>query len=179
MSIRKEVIGLWHPLAIDIQGLSEVENNTRLEYLKDIYRQRNANYHKQLLVDFWRLMVGFDKQFMNLTPKATYPTNYKEILSDYTVDGIEFEDFLSYTDTEEKSKLDIGLSKTLKSPNRNSHLVNLMILLDKFYDPELKEFPENLMEYLNKESDFYFPRWLSQLDKQFDKIADAVLNKNT
>ena len=95
MSIKKEIIQLWQPLAIDILGLSDVEIQNRLDYLKDIYHQRNANYHKQLLVDFWYLMIGYDKEFMGLRKQINYPTNLKYTLSDYTVEGIDFQEFFN------------------------------------------------------------------------------------
>jgi len=172
MSIKKEIIQLWQPLAIDILGLSEVENNKRLDYLKDIYHQRNANYHKQLLIDFWYLMTGYEKEFKGLIRQINYPTNLKDTLSDYTVEGINFKDFFSGISV--NGKVDIGLSKTLKSPNQNSPLVKLMVLLDKYIDPDLKEFPKELLKFINKESDFYFPQWLLLLEQQFDKITKEI-----
>ena len=149
-----------------------MEGNPRIYYLKDIYTQRSKNYHLQILVDFWYLMTGYDKEFMGLKRQINYPTNLKDTLSDYTVKGVNFQDFFSGISI--NSKLDIGLSKTLKSPNQNSPLVKLIVLLDKYYDPDLKEFPKELLKFINKESDFYFPQWLLLLEQQFDKITKEI-----
>lgn len=51
--LKKKIINLWLPLAIDIQGLSEVENSKINDYLNEICKEFDNNDYVKKLSDGW------------------------------------------------------------------------------------------------------------------------------
>lgn len=70
---KKKIIDLWLPLAIDIQGLSEVENGKRDAYLKEVLeeldKKEKDKSHGQQIIDGW-----------NEVKKVLLPEKNKEVL---------------------------------------------------------------------------------------------------
>jgi len=52
-NLKRDIINLWLPLAIDIQGLSEVEESRRQNYLKEIFNELDKNDYVKNLSDGW------------------------------------------------------------------------------------------------------------------------------
>jgi len=176
IEIKQKTISKWLPLAIDLQGLSNIKDEIRLNYIKDIYSQRDKNYHKQLLVNFWNMITGFDKKFMGVKQQTNYSRHLKKLLSDYNVKGIDFTEYFS--NSNKNGAIDILLTSSLDDPDKNSPLVQLMILLDNYNTSDLEEFPDELSKFLNENDDFYFPKWLHKLEQQFTKLSnDIALNR--
>jgi len=50
---------LFLPLDIDLQGISEVENAKKIEYLKEVLNEKKSNhYYRQKLADLWYIITG-------------------------------------------------------------------------------------------------------------------------
>ena len=180
--IRNEIVRRFVPLAIDIKGLTEVKNEKRLFYLKEIYQQAPPNFHKQILVDFWGMLavntnefkgITYSERVMNIRSKQK---SYQEYLSELTDISLKFEDYFSNSSLHRK--VDIGLTQDFKKYDEQSPLVKLMIDLENCNDENMKEFPKDLLKYLDfRRGKFWFPSWLQKLDEQFSKIHNKLISQ--
>lgn len=181
------IIRHWVPLAIDLEGLRITPLENRLSYLREIFKEKPPNYYKQLLVDFWGMMVqntiqfqgiGYSKKIQDIKAMDDKggSNSYQHNLSKKFVTkkkGIRFENYFS-VDYPGEEKLDIGLKDNFKNYNKKSPLVRLMIELDKWNTSSLDEFPKELSTYLDDKDSFDFPGWLQKLEEQFEKIHNEL-----
>jgi hypothetical protein len=57
--LKHRIAHLFLPLDIDLQGISEVEDAKKLEYLKEVLNEKkNNHYYRQKLADLWYIMTG-------------------------------------------------------------------------------------------------------------------------
>jgi len=57
--LKHRIAHLFLPLDIDLQGISEVENAKKIEYLKEVLNEKKSNhYYRQKLADLWYIITG-------------------------------------------------------------------------------------------------------------------------
>ena len=171
---KHKVITSWLPLAIDIQGLSEVEKSKRDEYLKDIFESNNNNhnYYKQLLVDFWNMMV---EQKFNIDKKAFKKVNdSKNEKSLQSILKNTKKELNDYFYREKDESIDIGFNQDMKSINADSYFVKFINKMDEVCN-NIDDIDDLFSNYISKsQRNFFFPLWLQEFAKKLDVIIISI-----
>jgi len=180
---KNDLIKLWLPLAIDIQGLSEVKKSNFPEYLKDICNSNtatNSNYYKHLLVDFWNMMVEQKFKIENGNfKKENTDKNEKSLQTIVNNTKLNFNDFFS---PKKENGIDIGLNEDMDTVNSSSPLVILIEKMDKICSDIKKNKKNKKIEDLFKNyiseshREFFFPEWLEKFARKLDEIKKLLDN---
>ena len=171
---KNELIKKWIPLAIDIQGLSEVEESKRKDYLSDIFKSNNKNndYYKQLLVNFWSLIVEQKFKIENGNfEKENTDKNEESLQSIFNTTEENFRDFFS---PKKESDIDIGLDENIANVNKNSPLVKFIEQMDSVCS-DSKNVNDLSKDYILKSHrEFFFPEWLEKFVRKLDEIEKII-----
>jgi len=182
INIKKGLIQLFLPIAIDIQGLNEVKENLRSSYIEDICNssnESNPHYYKQVLVDFWNIILenkfGINKGKLEKIDGQKNENSLQEIIANSKLDFNTFF-FSSEGKGIEEKKIDIGL-KNINTINPDSPLVKFMIKMDEICNLSQEELATFCNDYiLESKREFFFPDWVNKLSKKLDEI-EKLLSK--
>ena len=180
IKLKHKLISSWLFLAIDIQGLSEVDESKRKNYLTDIYNStyKNQSYFKYLLVDYLNKMVkqNFKLDYNNSVIPCDIEKNKESVQSILDENNNKNKSFEVYF-----SDYDIGLNKEYNAVEENSSLIIFINQIE-----QLSQYLENkdsindfMIKFIHKSDlrEFFFPHWLQLLSKQFDKLINEFNNK--
>jgi hypothetical protein len=142
---KKKLINLWLPLAIDMQGVSEVENGKRNDYLKEVLngldKQENGKSYAEKLIEGW-----------SEVKKVLLPDDGKQFLEEkYQIKGNDKEKIKFPVERENGKPLD---PKSLKDfVNKN------------WENAKEKIVKENDADFISK----FLPNWLQEVVSIIDK----------
>lgn|GEM_PF-5039193 len=139
---KKQIINLWLPLAIDIQGLSEVEESKRNAYLNEVLAELEKEENGKKYADF--LIEGWTE-----VKKILLPEDGKQVLE---------EKYQIKPDEIEKVKFPIEKEKE----NENN--------FKKLSPENLKSFIEE--NYKNHSVPNFLPNWLQEVVRVIDSTLN-------
>lgn len=172
IELKQKTASLWHPLAIDIQGL-KLCGASKKEYLLDIVKNKQPGNYSQLILKLWNCIYGCANLPRNLPNlDSQIPTKNNANLQNFLNTlgkGAIIDDYFPVFD---KSKhYNIGLAKNKDRINYKSKFIKILFQFEDYLSDliPLEELLNTLEENYN-----FFPDWVKQLDAQFGKIINHI-----